>query len=410
MSERLVLFSASSSTWLRLNLEELSLELAALDIRLVEPDISLHKFSNVPEVPDNYSNNNCDCPAYMQYYLSVIREEHWKHIPLREKLRFIARHRPIFDEQINRLGSQIKDNISGAVVVQGFEPANAIIREAAIRQGINILAIENSMLRDRVVWDNVAGVNTNRSLAGSYFLRYLDVVDAAPVDQLICDLLRLTPQLKTRQHASPAGSVSDAFISKLSGRPYCLFLGQVYTDSSLLFGIDNWQSPLACLWSVYQWTKKVGLDLVVKLHPKEYGCLGPVTYKPYDKLTWRKLNSFPLFEPFLQDPCVTVDFKNECDTYRLIDESHCVATINSQAGLEAAIRDKPVIVMGDSFYSDLGFTNDWKHPKILEAASLNALNKNTARARKFAYIFLEKYCVSKEAKKMAVLIKQALSF
>jgi capsule polysaccharide export protein KpsC/LpsZ len=149
------------------------------------------------------------------------------------------------------------------------------------------------------------------------------------------------------------------------------------------------------------------LDLVVKLHPKEVHGLAPGTLQAYDRMTWRKMQESNLFVDFLKDQRVAVDSENNWDTYELIESAHCVATINSQSGLEAAIRGKPVIVLGEAFYSRLGFTNDWGLPALLDILGCEDLKIDLNKARRFAYIFLEKYCVGKAPEDVANLIERS---
>jgi hypothetical protein len=148
--------------------------------------------------------------------------------------------------------------------------------------------------------------------------------------------------------------------------------------------------------------------LVVKLHPKEDLGLAPGTLEPYDRMTWRKIQGSALFHEFLQDKRVSVDYSNECDTYALIEQAHCVATINSQSGLEAAIRDKPLLVLGDAFYSGLGFTNDWNFPVLLESLGPDEMVSDVAKARRFGYIFLELYCRRKTTEAIASLVQSTM--
>ncbi|MFN7797724.1 MAG: hypothetical protein ACK5Q3_19375, partial [Planctomycetota bacterium] len=177
----------------------------------------------------------------------------------------------------------------------------------------------------------------------------------------------------------------------------------------LVFGLGNWRNPLEPLLKTYRWSQRNGLDLVVKLHPKEDQGLAPGTLQAYDQMTWRKIQGSDLFQEFLQDSHVRIDYQNECNTYALIQQAHCVATINSQSGLEAAIRGKPVLVLGDAFYSGLGFTNDWSFPVLLESLGPDDMVSDVAKARRFAYIFLELYCQGKTPEAVVSLIQTVMS-
>jgi len=417
--DRTILLPGPTGTWLNVDFDQVRTLLEKDGIRCETMEVDLKDLVPLQPPKTKYPiDSKRHCPDYLRYYMSLVTTEHWQDIPAAQRREFIELHGNAFQEQIDRIALQIQDRIDGAVIVQGFEPSNAFIRAAAIRQGIGTLALENTMLSDRLVWDSVSGITPNRNLAKNYFWRYSESVQQSDVESFIDSLVANTTALKSSQHATPLehafcenpmnqNSVKD-ILKSMSGRPYCLFLGQVYTDSSLVFGLGNWRNPLEPLLKTYRWSHRNGLDLVVKLHPKEDLGLAPGTLEPYDRMTWRKIQGSALFHEFLQDKRVSVDYSNECDTYALIEQAHCVATINSQSGLEAAIRDKPLLVLGDAFYSGLGFTNDWNFPVLLESLGPDEMVSDVAKARRFGYIFLELYCRRKTPEAIASLVQSTM--
>jgi hypothetical protein len=60
------------------------------------------------------------------------------------------------------------------IVVQGYTPESAAARAAAISLGIPVLAIENTAISTKMLWDNVSGITTNRNLAANHYWRYKD--------------------------------------------------------------------------------------------------------------------------------------------------------------------------------------------------------------------------------------------
>ena len=99
-----------------------------------------------------------------------------------------------------------------------------------------------------------------------------------------------------------------------------------------------------------------GMDVVIKEHPLSLG------RNPYGML--RKLTRIPnvrLVSPYES-------------SHMLIQRSEAVAVISSTVGLEALMYDKPVLTMGEPFYSSYGVTLDlsnFKHirervPQVLE--------------------------------------------
>jgi capsule polysaccharide export protein KpsC/LpsZ len=419
MRDRTILLPGQTGTWLNIDFDQVRALLEKQGIRSESMEVDLMDLAaSPPQKTDRPIDSEPQCPDYLRYFMSLVTTEHWQDIPSAERINFINRYVDSFQKQIDRIAIQIQGRIDAAVIVQGFEPTNALIRAAAIRQRIGTLALENTMLSDRLVWDSVSGITPNRNLAKNYYWRYSEFVEPSKVEAYIESLITNTAALKSLQHTTPfedkssenstIESSGNAILKTISGRPYCLFLGQVYTDSSLVFGLGNWKNPLEPLLKTYRWSQRNGLDLVVKLHPKEDQGLAPGTLQPYDRMTWRKIQGSDLFQEFLQDRHVRVDYRNECNTYALIQQAHCVATINSQSGLEAAIRGKPVLVLGDAFYCGLGFTNDWSFPVLLESLGPDDMVSDVARARRFAYIFLELYCEGKTPEAVVSLIQNVM--
>ncbi len=147
----------------------------------------------------------------------------------------------------------------------------------------------------------------------------------------------------------------------------------------------------------------------MKLHPKEQSGLNTVDGRPYDRLTYRKIQQDASLLAQLDAIGATIDSDNLLDTYDLIDRCAVAVTVNSQAGLEAAIRGKPVVVCGDAFFAGLDFTWDAPHPAFLAPALAGACGSTSPQtdvAREFAYIFFEKYCCPKTAATLLQLIEE----
>ena len=107
---------------------------------------------------------------------------------------------------------------------------------------------------------------------------------------------------------------------------------------------------------------------------------------------------------------VLIDSENEFDTYDLIRRARLSVTINSQSGLEAAIRGTPTVVCGQAFYGSLGFTYDASRAEhfgiaFSEAAAAKAEPSKTRLARKFTTIYFDRYCREKSIGSLLTLIK-----
>lgn len=334
-----------------------------------------------------------------------------------------------FDKSVNAWEKQLSDNIkllSGwlgvieqafdrtrprvGLVVQGYEPVSALIRMVAIERGVPIMAIENTALSDRMVWDCVSAITTNKSMATNFFWRHEHLVSEDIANRFTEHVIETTKQRKSIEHQSP-GNQEFSFDGE-----YAVFLGQVYTDSSVLFGLGNWQSPEEVIKHFLLNCARKNLRAVIKLHPKEHVGKSPFCNEPYNHLTYRKLQTDLAIKPLLQnDQEVLIDWDNRLDTYQLIEGAKCCATISSQSGLESAIRGIPTMVCGESFFSSLGFTlsanTETQFKEAFDLAVGNGVmeNKHVQLARKFAFIYFEHYCRPKSMPEISRLLKATIA-
>lgn len=293
-------------------------------------------------------------------------------------------------------------------IVQGYDPSNAVAREIAIRRDLSVIAFENTAHKERMLWDDQSALTTNRNLAKNYFWRYRDSVAQEQAEAYCKSLIAQTKANKTAEHESPV----RAFEGSAAGRPNVLFLGQVYTDSSIIFGVGAWKTPVDLAVALARLAVELDFNLWFKLHPKEVSGFAPVTGRPYRKLTHRKLMANAEFRELSKDTSrFMVDHENAYDTYGLIGAAEVAVTVNSQAGLEAAIRGLPTVVAGDAFYGGLGFTQDAPEPRLLKVQLEHALGLDeeqkreaTAEARVLAYIYFERYCIQKSPESVANVI------
>ena len=297
----------------------------------------------------------------------------------------------------------------GAVgIVQGYESLNAVARQVALERGLPVIAFENTALKNRALWDDHSAITTNRNLAHNFYWRYVDTADAAQAEQYCAHLIAHTKQQKSSEHLSP----SQAYEGSTAKRQTLLFLGQVYTDSSVLFGIGAWRTPVNLIRELAELAQIMNLNLWIKLHPKEISGTSPVTGQPYKRLTYRKLMQDARFRELAHDSDrIMIDHENRYDTYDLMQKADVAVTLNSQAGLEAAIRGVPTVVAGQAFYGGLGFTLEADCPAVLAVQVKKALRmeqKERDQTRLstciFTHIYFERYCVEKSPSAIAKFI------
>lgn len=297
------------------------------------------------------------------------------------------------------VAQKIKEwRITKIFIPQGYVLEAAVCRLLAIRMNLPILAIENTLSSSRMLWENVSGITVNANLSKNYYWKYQSIISQRIADEFTHQYLANIKSYKVSEHATP----HDCSLKTKEAKKVILFLGQVYVDSSVLFGIHRFASQEKIIEQLCEYCTQNGHTLVVKLHPKEISGNSMVN-TPLNKMTWRKICGLDNFaNQYHGNPDIIIDHENRFDTYKLIERADVCVTINSMSGLEARLGGKNVILCGNSCYGGLGFTAD-----VYDNAELNFhLDKILHHtggcdermqndALKFFYIYLNLYCVEK---------------
>ncbi len=289
------------------------------------------------------------------------------------------------------------------LISQGHNFDAAVIRALSCIHGFDIVAVENTFNKNKIVWDDVSGITVNKNLAKNYFWKYRDIVEESTATSYVSNYLKNIKNIKSTEHQTPVVPVSA------STKKTVLFIGQVYTDSSVLFGLNDFECPEDIVECLADYCIENNYHLIVKLHPKE--AIGIDTSgKPYNDLTYKKIGQ----KLGLLEKTITNNFvldKGAYDTYALIEIADVCVTINSQAGLEALIKGKDLIVCGQSSYSGLGFTfealnkNDLIYS--LSQVLLQGLSVlNHVEVNKFFYIISKKYFMDRNENSIKQLLIQ----
>ena len=296
--------------------------------------------------------------------------------------------------------------------VQGHVGFSAPLRALAKQENVAVLSLENSMHKDKLVWDCVTGISTQSKQAQLLFdPEHIDVVDSMGI---INEYFMHIGTLKMKQHESTSLRNSHEVLppSMSNGKKKTvLFLGQVYNDAAVVFGLrEAFASQSHVLEQLVEIIDDMDANLVIRLHPKE--CSG-IKGDDMERLTVHKLEEhtrkgyvrdiFPMFKnntmKYTFDDCRTYV------TYDLIRAADVVVTINSQAGLEAAALGKPLITVGEAFYSALEFCEVVSSPSELKVAVKQAIIENVhgkrqmlrEQAVKFMYFYVYKYGMIRSA-------------
>ena len=77
-----------------------------------------------------------------------------------------------------------ENRFAKAIILQGHLYDHAIIRWICVQRGIEVVAVENTFNKNRIIWDNVSGLSVNKNLTRNYFWRYAAVVDKSKLPLL----------------------------------------------------------------------------------------------------------------------------------------------------------------------------------------------------------------------------------
>lgn len=295
------------------------------------------------------------------------------------------------------------------VVAQGYDVLSAVLRHLAILRGIRVVSLENTFRRDRLLWDDTSGISVNLNLAKNHYWRLRDFISEDTARQTAAAYLAGIKTAKSGEHASPSAPLSAD--SSADNLPTITYLAQVGTDSSVLFGLRRFQSQLDVIVALAAYAARRSARLLVKLHPKENPAFN-------DAMPWvrgltaeglSRREDFAASREQLGDRLV-LDADNRYDTYDLIRRADVCVTINSQAGLEAALHDKEVVLCGDAFYGGLGFTHEADDSDALafhlDRVLDGKLRLNTGgAARVFFHIYTEHYCLPKTEQSVLALLQ-----
>lgn len=236
------------------------------------------------------------------------------------------------------------------IFLNGLWYLERIAFEIAKRFNIRTFAHENSCFNDRKFFDP-NGVIANRF---SFAFNSLHALEAKIVKQ--SDKLLLQEYLKDiykgdKNTISQTTPTEAAEIRKKLSIPnqkkIALLLGQVPYDTVMIYDSPVYNHLIDFIEDTINFFRsKKDYHLIIRLHPFEEIGNNNAT-----------LNSI-IKKDIPQN--ISIIHSRQINTYSLMDLCDYGITITSQSGLELLSRNKPVIVLGNAFYSNKGFTHDVK--------------------------------------------------
>lgn len=264
---------------------------------------------------------------------------------------------------------------------QGYVLPAAALRLVAQQRGLSLLALENTFRKDRFCWDDQSGITLATPVPMQMFESNHESGDTA----YFATYQQEARSLKSAEHST--GRQSN--LPQIDARKV-LFIGQVNSDSSVLFhiapGFSSQMDVVSCVADFVQGTP--GTAMMLKVHPKEVHGTNPLGL-PYSLYRY---NAFKERYAKHENQRIFIDELASIDILNAIAWADICVTINSQAGLEAAAMGKPVILCGDAHYDRLQSVAVARNGEDLRAALVQtAPRTETTEAQAFFKFYCENY-------------------
>ncbi len=201
-------------------------------------------------------------------------------------------------------------------------------------------------------------------------------------------------------------SLSPALTGLDFSKPIVTLLPNVVWDAQLHYKSNIFSNLIEwALFSVKYFSSRPDLQLIIRVHPAEVKRFSP-TRQPLEK---EIRNRFP----DLPSNVFIVPAEDKVSTYRLAEVSNTILIYGTKTGIELAARGQNVIVCGEAWIKNKGFTYDPKsideYHSLLESLPFkDKLSEGqTERALRFAYHFFSRRAIYLEFLKET---KDAMSF
>ena len=189
-------------------------------------------------------------------------------------------------------------------------------------------------------------------------------------------------------HEKPVEDV-DRVVKELGidpDKPFIGMLSSVMWDAQLHYKSNAFKNMLDWVFKTIDYfSGRPDLQLILRVHPAEIRGLVPSRQKLVDEINSRY--------PKLPDNIFVIPPESEISTYAIMEKCNSVIIYNTKTGIEISSMGIPVIVAGEAWIRNKGFSIDACSPEeyyaILDKLPLpHGLDKERLeRARKYAYHF-----------------------
>ena len=343
---------------------------------------------------------------HIKYELCVSLETYPDRIDVHDEevrgqiIRFAGQAKACFDYFPTLLDRTVFHKV---IIIQGHQYESSVIRSLCNERNIDVCCLENTFDKNKFLYDFISGVTVNRGIARNVYYKYVDFIDSDISESYCRNYKENVRAVKSIQHQSGAQQAIKTRKKRI------VFLGQVYTDASVLFGINDFRDPVDILELLVDYAIEGDFELFIKLHPKELDGINTLC-EPYHSITLRKIQENRDLYEKIQKHRICVDYK-DFDTYSLIETSDICVTINSQSGFESLIFGKELVLCGRAFYSGLGLTYDAYDKTDLTYCMDRVLKEDTGRnelirSYNLFYIMTNKYFLEKTIRNYVEVFKK----
>jgi len=350
-----------------------------VEFKYIQPDVL---YRNTRKILAFHKHSIAD-PYYKGYNIrnmikvEMVKETHWYKWNKNIENDYVLRVMGLIDwtEKI------YKEEKPDYILIEGGLTCFArVTAEIAREMGIKIITVENSFIDGRIFMDFSTGFVVNRHIFARCSqdwmdTRYLTHAKRKEVDKIITDVFQ-NLKFKTKDALPmPKFMHSKTIFAPLqvTGDQVCVY------DSKY----NNEKFVKELIWLANN--KFQDWNVVLRCHPVEERW----STKAYTG-NWVEKQKLPSNVYLLRGAF------DSYNTQQLIKNSDLILVNNSQAGLEACLLEKPVMVLGDAFYHNKGFTTTYKRTHNWEKIKENPDILVNADQAKLWFLYFYKWLFNKQ--------------
>lgn len=250
--------------------------------------------------------------------------------------------------------------------------------EVARELGIKIIAVENCFIKDKIFIDFSTGYIVNRHLFGRTSQDWLDTrVLTRQKEKEVNEMIKNT--FENLNYPT-----KGKFNTEILKHPKTVVVPlQVFADQVTLYDSEfNNEQFINKIFELARGPFR-NWNFILKCHPKEE------KNKPKATGDWIMTQSVP------NNVLLIRGAENSVNTQDLLRSANLVMVNTSQAGLEACLLGKPVVVFGDAFYAKKGFTIDYNKSINWLEVEKNYMNSVNIKGMKMWFYYFYRSLFSK---------------